>query len=454
MKNYEEIEIITIPPTTYDFSDEAMLGFYGDKEYYYLRGDVQSFKVGSLLLALTDIRFGLDHFVDDFHALNIMQIKSYSTSVAKRLFCDYASLFYSIYNYLSSLHPGLADYYFYHTFFNKLHDIFDPPSRQSAIYHYSPFGSYFRLPTHPYPYRIKYAFEELSKIESYDNYMELTKCQDDFKFLISAQIAFILSFRKISTALSFVLDNIIVRKDAKDTPLTRHIDYMDKASSLRMGNEGSLFSDVLQSFLANRSPALFEKTSTYPLFNYDEARIVKCFSYLCAKSEITSHVIGISDSDAGPYDLNFGKRLLNAYSFENILNVIFAEIHFMCMNNFELAICKNCGRFFHPLSTTSNFCDRPLSDGSLRTCKTMSSTWYSSKRRADDPVWDEYSKYRVRYASRTSKNKLTNPQERLTKWNESAKQLVRDYEAGEITQEQFSQWLKDTDKTMKPLDKM
>lgn len=162
----------------------------------------------------------------------------------------------------------------------------------------------------------------------------------------------------------------------------------------------------------------------------------------------------IFDEKADPYDLTHGYRLLSFYDSRDLLSTVYSEYEHMYMNNMELVKCKNCGRFFRPISRASNFCDRPLEDGSGRTCKSISSQWYVDQRKGENPAYDEYVLYRKRYRSRITRNSTKNPYSRYDDWNIQAHTLLESYNRGEITLEAFSKKLKEMDKDMKPLDKM
>lgn len=422
-------------------SHKTFFGFDKTSEYYYRDSSIITFNCGSLLLALTEISAFkiydyagviIDNTATFIDSQDIESLSSYGYSSFLVAYCE-------AFRVLSSLHTALGDLLivpFMEPFADHHIDL-----ALCAAQNRSPAVS---LDMERIKTIINSAvFNGDTKYRNF-NILGTHALLDDKELLSSTALFFFVDdlnqhlakvfrqLRILNKSFSHLVSEILERKD--DSPVLR---YMRNLSE-------DLPNDATQE--------TENKTSCFDsAYNHIDA-INDLNKKLLKPCPSISRVI--HDNSADMYDTTHGYRWINFYDSSDLINSSYAEFEFMCINNMELVKCKNCGRYFFPVSILSNFCDRLLEDGSGRTCKDIRSHWYTEMRRVSDPVTEEYVLYRKRYRSRTMRNKLKNPYERFEEWNKQAKALLKDREEGKITAEDASRILKEMDDHMKPLDKM
>lgn len=105
-----------------------------------------------------------------------------------------------------------------------------------------------------------------------------------------------------------------------------------------------------------------------------------------------------------------------------------------------IRICKNCGRYFAVAGRiNTEYCDRPIDDKG-RTCKDMGAINVWTEKRKDDEV---FKVYRREYKKRFGWIKAGKiEQDAFYAWSEKAREQKAKCDAGEISLQEFSQWLK------------
>lgn len=108
----------------------------------------------------------------------------------------------------------------------------------------------------------------------------------------------------------------------------------------------------------------------------------------------------------------------------------------------RLKVCKNCGRYFAITGRSSaEYCERVF-DEKGRTCKEVGAIALWTKNKSDDEVFKIYRReYKKRFA--WIKSGRIAP-ELFYAWSKKAREKKSECAAGEITLEEFSQWLKES----------
>lgn len=106
-----------------------------------------------------------------------------------------------------------------------------------------------------------------------------------------------------------------------------------------------------------------------------------------------------------------------------------------------IRICKNCGRYFAVSGRiNTEYCDRPIDDKG-RTCKDMGAIKVWTEKRKDDEI---FKVYRREYKKRFGWIKAGKiEQDAFYTWSEKAREEKAKCDVGEISLQEFSQWLKE-----------
>ena len=140
-------------------------------------------------------------------------------------------------------------------------------------------------------------------------------------------------------------------------------------------------------------------------------------------------------------------------SFEMVNNEVFTEVlepnsiydiidyHLReCVKReVKMRVCKNCDRYFAVTGrVTTEYCSRPF-DSKGRTCKEVGAIAQWTRSKKDDDVFKDY---RREYKKRFARMKAgTLPPEEFYAWSKRAREKKAACEMGEISQEEFSDWL-------------
>lgn len=418
------------------------LGFWKDKEYYIRNGQVLTFKIGTLLISLTDL--SLNTLISDF---NLFLNKIYPPEQSNRgliyysgIFADFLDLFNRTYNHLSSTCLILGD-----TLLNRVADSVYTMTCTPQL------GGYIDrdVDTDSYVYaKTKSIYKTCGlddnlnlggpalNIDGFRTYLMMCNhSYDEIDLAVVHHTAIVCieslnDLETLKTGFSNLVSATLIRQEPNVPSMLRFKNIMDRVN-LITSNEVTSFSE--------------HDRHLYNFF-YELKRLKE------HGINTFSEVVSVDTAD--DFDETHGYRFLSLFDATNTINAAYQEYAFICANTIEIVKCKNCGRFFLPLTAASSFCDRPIDGDYNRTCKSISAQWYVGNRRSTNPAWDEYILYRNRYNTRTSRNKTKNPKERLERWNRWARQLIQSYDNGELSQEDVSKALKEMDDHMKPLDKM
>ena len=139
---------------------------------------------------------------------------------------------------------------------------------------------------------------------------------------------------------------------------------------------------------------------------------------------------------------------IEAYSFytsNDVRAVIFMELEYMCINNYAIQKCENCGGYFLPFSSVSLYCDRPT-DGIGKTCKEIAPTMKFKNAVRDDAAKSLFDRVNNKYRMRTKRNPAYYPKADYEIWKERAENLLSKARAGDLQLEEFERLIGDKKK--------
>lgn len=127
---------------------------------------------------------------------------------------------------------------------------------------------------------------------------------------------------------------------------------------------------------------------------------------------------------------------------KNIYDIIDYFVRECVKREQPVRICKNCKRYFAISGRiSSEYCDRPIDDKG-RTCKDMGAINLWNEKRKDDEI---FKVYRREYKKRFGWIKAGKiEQDDFYAWSEKAREQKAQCDAGEISLQEFMDWLKNS----------
>lgn len=429
--------------------DRKFLGTVKDVEFYCCDGEIYQREPGSLIISLIDIR---EDAIEQFYMranklFDSNECLECSPNNIQRMLLTYKEFaleFIELHSFLSSYHLALR---------NELLTPFMPVSIKYTIF------SRLDLSNRTVESSLDKFIEHITKIVfngeiqyshfSQDGLLSLFTdtniiCDPLFTefagWLAHYYVKFIDDIRIIKTSLMFLVPEILLRNDKGDLPFTRYknliegwISSKDCISSL----------DLIKDYGVNPTrKRLCDATSA-----------IEDFLSALNDPQI-AHKTVLLNKHATEYDESHGYRTVFLYEINSVRKAAFTEFEDMCLNNVELSTCKNCGKLFWATSKAVRFCNRSLDNDTEETCRTTSAQWYAENRKSSNPANQMYTLYKKRYHSRVLRNRVRNPYDRFADWDQYARLLVRAYEDGKISYDEFEKEMIEKDKDMKPLDKL
>ncbi len=163
--------------------------------------------------------------------------------------------------------------------------------------------------------------------------------------------------------------------------------------------------------------------------------------------ELTDNHIDFADKyDIAPDKL---KALLNLphfvsvkYEFSTIKDLLELEFTKMLELNIRFRKCKRCNRYFIMKGNyDTNYCDR-VAEGETRNCQELSAQENYKNKIADNKAIPLYSKFYKRYSARVKVNQIKESD--FKKWKYQAITMRDKCSDGEISVDEFEQWLTDS----------
>ena len=132
-------------------------------------------------------------------------------------------------------------------------------------------------------------------------------------------------------------------------------------------------------------------------------------------------------------------RLTRRYSFSSTEEMLELELSKMIENDIRFRKCKRCGRYFIMKGNyDTRFCDR-IVEGETRSCQELAAQENYKKKMAENVALPIYSKYYKRYAARVKVNQIKKND--FKKWKYEALVKRDECSAGNITPEEYIDWL-------------
>jgi len=149
-----------------------------------------------------------------------------------------------------------------------------------------------------------------------------------------------------------------------------------------------------------------------------------------SKREITPELVDkVADSDLSAYTF---------YCSDDICALVFLEFEYMCTESYAIRKCGRCGRYFLPYSGVSLYCDRPV-DTDGRTCKDIAAKEKYMRKVNSDAAKRLYTRLNNAYQMRCSRAPSVYRPESRFAWQDMAKRLLSEVEAGAMTFETFEE---------------
>lgn len=142
------------------------------------------------------------------------------------------------------------------------------------------------------------------------------------------------------------------------------------------------------------------------------------------------------------YELLYQETFAEVLCPETVYDLIDYHLRECLKREIKMRVCKNCGRLFAVTGHGGvEYCDRPF-DEKGRTCKEIGAFRVWEKSKSEDEVFKIYRReYKKRFAW-IRVGKIT--KDEFYFWSEKAREKKAECENGEITLEEFSQWLKES----------
>lgn len=123
----------------------------------------------------------------------------------------------------------------------------------------------------------------------------------------------------------------------------------------------------------------------------------------------------------------------------NIEGVCYFEFIKLVTKGIFVRKCKNCNKYFINTGRADTlYCDR-LIDGEEKTCKDVGAMNIYREKTKNDPIMDEYNKIYKRNNARVRYKKMSKNDFYI--WSEKARKIRDKARSGEITLEEFKEWL-------------
>lgn len=131
-------------------------------------------------------------------------------------------------------------------------------------------------------------------------------------------------------------------------------------------------------------------------------------------------------------------RLVEDYSFRDILQIALFELVKMCGLDLNIKVCKFCGNFFIPKSRSdTEYCDR-IKTGEQKTCIEIGPMRMYQDKTKDSPIFIVYNRAYKRMNARVRSKKLT--QMEFLQWSDTAREKRDLALEGKLSETEFIKW--------------
>lgn len=128
------------------------------------------------------------------------------------------------------------------------------------------------------------------------------------------------------------------------------------------------------------------------------------------------------------------------YSIRNLFTLLFIECQRIYEAKISIRRCEHCGHYFMASKRMYKYCERPIDEESLQTCRDVGAKENAKKRLSDDPIYYLYNKaYRTHHA-RIRAGHIT--KQEFDAWATEAKRRMNAVMDDPSLLDAFENWLK------------
>ena len=132
------------------------------------------------------------------------------------------------------------------------------------------------------------------------------------------------------------------------------------------------------------------------------------------------------------------------YTVRSSISLILFELAQVINIGANIVRCKNCGYYFVPIGRADSvYCSYPIADNRDKTCKDVGARITRANKERSDIATKEYRKVYMRYKMKLSRGKKKPSDERkFRRLTTDVKEWRRKMKSGQVTTEEFMEWLK------------
>lgn len=135
---------------------------------------------------------------------------------------------------------------------------------------------------------------------------------------------------------------------------------------------------------------------------------------------------------------NHNADYLYEYTIEKVDDLLDIYINLIIEKKIFLKQCKNCGKYFIP-HNKQVYCDNPSPQNKKYTCRLLPDDMRNNK----NPIYETYrNNYKTQSNKKRRNNHIPDIENRFSKWNEEAKNKMKECQMGNITLDEYKLWLK------------
>lgn len=145
-------------------------------------------------------------------------------------------------------------------------------------------------------------------------------------------------------------------------------------------------------------------------------------------------------------DFKTKKCFSTIYDITNHEEFFSVYMKYIIDNNIQIKKCKNCGKYFIP-HNKQIYCDNISPQNEKYTCRLLPDDMKKNK----SPIYETYrNNYKTQSnKKRRNKDNIPDIEEKFSKWNEQARNKMKECESGKITLDEYKLWLKQSQNWIK-----
>ena len=131
---------------------------------------------------------------------------------------------------------------------------------------------------------------------------------------------------------------------------------------------------------------------------------------------------------------------------KSICALIFFEFDYLCLHNFSIRICENCGSYFLPFSSASLYCERIIDVETNKTCKDVGAMRKYNQNVSSNVAKALFRRFANAYQMRCQRAPSCYPRAEYEAWKAMASFSLAQVESGLLDFEDFARKIKLPDK--------